>query len=318
MFNFSKSCDLSISGHKDIPFVDVPIDTDVKLTINPALIKAGKDLFSRVCMEAVNSFFDEVFSCCHHRDYEELSRLLSHSGEPNETHLGSSTFRSQGRGASVDILLTVFTGMINQGIFDNKVVENPCDIYVLAPNFDKDRMSDLLTNILREPLERFTAEECIKWGIPLYEMPGSWSWDAIERKWKKGQWSLPVVDGIPVMLVPKWFVSRNYHFGTGSYISKYLLEFLQKYHLDNNTNLCYDRELKSGKIKRMPPTKKEVRAFELPGKPLKQHATEFACEYPDTMRRFCVERTNAYATGDFFMTDLELDQILYANKSRTA
>lgn len=318
MFNFSKYNKLPISGHKDICFVDVPVETDIKLFLDPGLIEAGTDQFSRQCAEVVKSFFDAVFNCCLEKDYIRLASLLNHSAEPNETHLGHSVLHSQGRGASVNILFTVFQGMIKQGLFETGAILHPCDILVLAPNFDKDRMSDLLTNILREQLQKFTAKECLKLGIPMSEMRDAWSWDLDKMQWKKNKLLFPAAYGQPVMLVPKQFVCNNYHFDTSSYISKYLLEYRQKYHLDNHTGLCYERELKDGRTKLMPPTKEVLKTKELVGISWKQHASGFAYSNPDTMRQFGVERENIYANGSFFMTDTELDHILYSEKYRTA
>lgn len=318
MVNFSNYFHLSITGHKDIEFIDVPVDTDVKLFLDPGLIKAAAENFSKTCTDVIKSYFDTTFQCCRSKDYPNLSRLLNHAAEPNETHLGNSVDHPQGRGASEEILFTVFSDLINRGLFERNVIHHPCDIYVFAPNFDKDRMSDLLTNILRDLLSQFTEQQCNKHGIPLNGERIGCFWDYLGNQWQTRHWRLPLAYGKPVLLVPKSFVSRNYHFSTSSYISKYLLEYRQRYHLDNHTYLCYERELKDGRKKLMPPKKKDIKAVEYSGVQWKQEAIDFACKNPDTMLRFGREREKSFTDGFYFMSDYELDLMLYSDKFKTA
>lgn len=309
--NFTQHFQLPIIQHRGIDFVDVPVNTDVKLFLDPGLIEAGRGELSQKCSAIIRSYFECIFNCCRAKDFSGLSVLLQYSSEPNETHLGNSVARSQGRGASEDILFTMFKGMVDRGLFECEAVIHPCDICVLAPNFDKDRMSDLLTNILRNPLSEFTVLQCNKHGVPLSGLREGPFWEPKTKRWNRGEWYTPVVSAQPVMLVPKSFVGRSYHFGTSSYISRYLLEYRQKYHLDNRTSLCYEHELKDGKHKITPPTKKDLKAKELCGRPWKQHAADFALANPNTMHLFGIERQDELSSGAYFMTDHELDVLLY-------
>ncbi|MEA4902372.1 hypothetical protein [Desulfitobacterium sp.] len=318
MNNFSKHFNLPIFTHKEIEFVDVPVDRDVKLFLDPGLIEAGTDDFSIDCMAVIKSYFDSVFHCCQARDHSKLTELLSHCNEPNETHLGNSVAHSKGRGASKEILLTMFSGLIDQGLFERNAVIHPSDVYVLAPNFDKDRMSDVLTNILRNLLSQFTEQQCVRHGITLSGIRKGFFWDIESSQWQEGQWLSPVAYGQPILLAPKSFVSRTYHFGTSSYVSKFLLEFRQRYHLDNHTELCYERELRNGHHKLFPPKKKEIKSIEFTGVQWKQQAANFAYTNPDTMRRFGLERERAFANGNYFMSDHELDLLLYPDRFKSA
>lgn len=318
MVNFSEYFNLPIHGHRDIDFIDVPVDTDVKLFLDPALIEAGTDEFSRWCANSIKSFFDAAFYFCHTRNLRDLRILLRHSAEPNETHLGLSVAQSRGRGASEEILFNVFSELIERGLFARGAVLHPCDICVLAPNFDKDRMSDLITNILRNHLSRFTEQQCLKHGVPLDGVREGYWWDEQATAWEEKQWLAPMAYSKPVLLVPKHFVSWRYHFDTSTYISRYVLTYRQEHHLNKRTELCHKRELKNGHERLSPPTKKELKVIELSGTPGKVHALGFAYAHPDTMRHFGAARLKMMAEIDYTLTNQQLDELLYAGKSKLA
>lgn len=109
MNNFSNSFGITIRGHKDIEFVDIPVDTDVELFIDPNLIEASSDSFSAECSSLITSYFDTVFDSCRNNDIGVLKSLISHCREVNDTHLGTSRLFSRGRGASEEILLGIFS-----------------------------------------------------------------------------------------------------------------------------------------------------------------------------------------------------------------
>lgn len=317
MENFSTYFNLPIQGHREIEFVDVPVNTDIKLFLDPTLIEVGSDSFSQWCASGIDSFFGTVFHACEQEDMETLEFLLSHSAEPNESHLGNSRRRSMGRGASLRILYPVFSGLIRQGLFMRGAVTAPNDICILAPNFDEDRMSDLVTNILRNQLSEFTIAQCRKLSIPMEGIRHGFCWEEGDGTWAHRNWQCPVAHGKPVLLVPKEFVSRNYHLGTESYIRQQLLTYLQREHLISRSPLCHRRPLKDGSIKFTQPTKKEVRRAEFEGVPGKRAAASFAVEHPDSLPRFNANRRAQFVETDFSLSDHELDILLYPDRFQT-
>lgn len=318
MENFSSYFGMSIQGHQDIAFVDIPVDTDVKLFLDPSLIEAGKDSFSEWCATGVSSFFGAVFQACADRNINALRALLAHSAEPNESHLGLSMRKSQGRGASEEILFPIFEGLIAQGAFVKGTITSPNDICVLAPNFDQDRMSDLLTNILRNQLFEFTIAQCEKHNIPLDGIRQGYCWEESSGIWMPRRWNCPTAYGRPVLLVPKEFVVCNYHMGVDSYISQYLLTYLQRQHLINHTSACHRRKLKDGREKWLPPKKVELRRTELVGASQKHFAMTFACEHPETLPQFNHMRKERFCKEGFALSDQTLNRILYVERQKYA
>lgn len=317
MENFSTYFDLPIHRHREIDFVDVPVDTDIELFLDPTLIEIRSDSFSRWCSVGIDSFFGAVFQACTAENLEMLQYLLNHSAEPNESHLGHSVNQSMGRGASLGILYPVFSGLIRQGLFWQGVVTAPNDICILAPNFDKDRMSDLVINILRNQLSEFTIAQCQKWGIPLDGIRHGYCWEENDKSWIHRRWQCPVAYDKPILLMPKEFVGRNYHLGTESYIQQQLLTYLQREHLSNCSPLCHQRPLKDGSVKFTPPTKKELRRADLSGIPGKRAAASFAYKHPDSLPRFNASRRARFIETDFSLSDYELDMLLYPDRFQT-
>ena len=317
MKNFSTYFNLPIHSHREIDFVDVPVDTDIELFLDPTLIEVRSDSFSQWCSVGIDSFFGAVFQACTAENMEILRYLLDHSAEPNESHLGHSVNRSMGRGASLGILYPVFSGLIRQGLFLRGAVTVPNDICILAPNFDKDRMSDLVTNILRNQLSEFTITQCQKWGVPLDGIRWGYCWEEGDGTWARRRWQCPVAYGKPILLIPKEFVSCNYHLGTASYIQQQLLAYLQREHLINRSPLCHQHPLKDGSVKLTPPTKKELRHADLAGVPGKQAAASFACKHPDSLPRFNASRRARFVETDFSLSDYELDMLLYPDRFQT-
>ncbi len=216
------------------------------------------------------------------------------------------------------ILYPVFINLIRQGLFARGVVTKPSDICVLAPNFDLDRMSDLLTNILRNQLSEFTIAQCQKLGIPMNGIRWGYCWEEGDGTWAYRKWQCPMVDGKPVLLVPKAFVSRRYYLGTESYIRQQLLTFLQREHLANRSPLCHRRERKDGSVIITKPTKEEIRRTDLAGVPGKQAAASFAYEHPDSLHHFNASRWARFLETDFGLSDQELDMLLYPDRFQTA
>jgi len=317
MKNFSTYFGLPIRSHAEIDFVDIPVDTDIELFPDPTLIETGSDSFSRWCAVVVGSFFDAVFHACEQEDMVSLKSLLSHSTEPNESHLGYSMNRSMGRGASLDILFPIFSALIRQGLFAQKAVTTPNDICVLAPDFGQDRMSDLLTNILRNQLSEFTIAQCQRLGVPMDGVRRGYCWEESDGTWAYRKWICPIAYGKPVLLVPKGFVSRGYHLGTESYIQQQLLTYLQREHLRNQSSLCHRQLRKDGSMRIVKPTKKEVRRAELKGVPDKQSAISFAREHPDSLPHFNTMRLKRFSETDFSLSDHELDLLLYPDRFQT-
>ena len=56
----SNAVNMSITGHADIDFVDVAINDDTRLFIDPCLIEIGSDALSIRCQQVIQDYFENI------------------------------------------------------------------------------------------------------------------------------------------------------------------------------------------------------------------------------------------------------------------
>ena len=82
----------------ELDFVDVDIDLDTPLYIDPYALTTRDDDWSIYCHSLVVSYFQAILLAIKSNDVVKGARLLSHLGEPDETKLGVSQPGNKGRG----------------------------------------------------------------------------------------------------------------------------------------------------------------------------------------------------------------------------
>jgi len=310
----SEKYSLSISGHRDIEFVDIPLNTDVPLYIDPALLAAGTDVYAKSAWKSVQSFFYLLFDYCSKENFQGISDLLPHVGESNETHLGLSRKYPVGKGASKKILLPILRDMIEKGLFTKRFIQEPNDLLVFAPNFSEDRMSDVIFNIIRDIACIFTIEQCVKHGIPLDTEYGysRYHWRPISRSWGVNEWPIPLdTRGHPVVLLPKTIVSKSYLYRASWYLQHFVLSYRQKVHFDAKSHLCHETLDSKGNFSIKPPYKKEIRQEEVNGRVIKDYISEVTLSHPQLIEDFRKTMDKQRMTTDQTLSNAELDAIVY-------
>lgn len=111
-------------------------------------------------------------------------------------------------------------------------------------------------------------------------------WDVESKRWEKSVDYPLVVDNTRILLVPKNAVRRSYLLSADQYLSKFVIEYYQEYHVRNRTGLCEIGYRKDGREYIEPPTKDQLRSSMLAGKDGKQFLREFANENPDIVSHF--------------------------------
>jgi len=84
----------------------------------------------------------------------------------------------------------------------------------MVEGIDRDRISDITTNLIREPLIHYTQDMCRHYGMPLVNDVASGPlWSPTERRWTNGTYvKLPRTPTGRLMLVPKTIVRRKLDF----------------------------------------------------------------------------------------------------------
>lgn len=277
-------------GHVNFDFVDVQLDSDNRVFIDPAVLESATDEWSINANKYVQSFFDCLFANLKNNQFEGL---FTHAHEQNATKLGYGNGKN-GKGKTADGLeetLSKLKNLVNEIPTINKVE----DIPVLVEGFAEDCMSDLLTNILHEQLNEFTAQQMKRRGIPADGMKTFWTWDRINNTWnqvKKESW---LYNDRELLMVPKWIVRKNYLFKAHQYLYGVIIERMQAekgWHdmkkIDVLNNMTKDNE-----------------HWEY------DKVIQYTKEHPDALEEYHKRIPKYYQRAHGIMSDEELDVAIY-------
>lgn len=212
-------------GHAKIAFVDCSLDSDNRFFIDPMLIELSSDPWCMKSTCTIKIFFDLLYDmfkspACYSGD------LLSHAGEQNATKLGyGNGFNGKGK---TELGLWESLRGLQSLLKDIPTICVPQDIPVFVKNFAEDCMSDLLTNILHEPLNTFTREQMGHWGIPPQGEKNIWTFNADIGGWSSVTRPCWYYKGKELLLVPKWIVRKNFLFCTHQYLYSVIAERIRR------------------------------------------------------------------------------------------
>lgn len=311
MLHFTSQFNLGITSHSQIPFVDIPVDGDVPLYLDSDLISVDKSPVGLGATQSINTFFNTLFDACREENYPLVNRLLSFAREPNETHLGMSHGLSRGKGSTPQLLFPIFKRLIDLGCFENSLITLPSDVMLWTRNFERDRMSDLLVNVIRQDLILFTLQQYTHYSLPIPSAENcpyhGYYWDSVKCCWSSASWPALTVKRFPVLLVPKSFVCRSPLASPGRYLQKHVLRYRQERHLDTQSPLCPTKQDKTGKITFLKPPKKLIRDAEIGSGDYRSYIQHHTLANPKLLSDF--HERNLFDAHQ--LTDDELDHIVY-------
>ena len=211
-----------VKGHLYYDFVDAAVNDDNLLFVDPLLIEIADDEWCQEASMTIKSFFDEFYKAYREEDINRKRELLSHGGEQNGTRLGYGR-GDNGKGNTVKGLLEIFAPLeeLLIAISTMKKVE---DLPLLIPDFAEDGLSDLLTNILHEQLNKFTLKQMNKYGVESNESLQFWTWNVKALCWEKIERPSYCIDNQELLVVPKHIVRKKYLFSTSQYFNRIILE----------------------------------------------------------------------------------------------
>lgn len=200
--------------HGPVPFVDVDVESDIKLFLDPALISlhSRTDLLADEAHQVLRDY--SALLCARITSSVAMERqcayeMLTNLNEPRETRLGMSAKGFNGCGVNTyfrDKISEVLTGdlraLISVGVF-HWIGALP----LFVEDFDRDRMSDMTTAIIRGPLIDFTEKMIRRY--PQFQANGHSLvphtmkvWDPVSHQWENRTTRLPQAGGYPLLLVP--------------------------------------------------------------------------------------------------------------------
>ncbi len=167
--NFSSHFKLS-KTQSELDFVDVPLYEDIPLFLDPLPLSQHLDPWSQGSYRTLMSYFQGLIDSIREKDDEQAKKLLVNLREPNETRLGYSTGKPQGAGIgrfqSEQILKSLKSSTAVKTGFLSSIEE--CELMIEGVGHDK--ISDLITNVLRGHLVEFSQQQCVLHNISMREI----------------------------------------------------------------------------------------------------------------------------------------------------
>lgn len=299
MARFSATQGLALT-QSELDFVDVDTDTDTRLYVDPYAIQIRDDEWSTNCGDHIRSFFNEVLDALRLGNDARAFHLLSNLHEPNETFLGQSSANPQGRGIGTDKAASFAHALRESRAFATGLLSDISEAELFIPNVGPDTISDLTTNVLRGLLAEYTAEQCELHDLPTTEFAYLGPiWSIANADWRARPLHLPVSNGEPVLLVPKFCVRRALSLNSQEFWNHHMIEFLRQEYLNSRSSLV--QTFKSGSRRGQPfVTKKSVKEHH----PLiKDELAQFVLRHPEILEAY---KTIKGAQGP--LSNNELDQ----------
>lgn len=261
-----------------LDFVDVDVVNDTPLFIDPQAFLSINSEWTDQCVSLIQHFFGEVLAAIQRDDARRGRQLLSYLREPNETHLGLSRGRSQGRGLGRESSIEVYDALAASQAARSGLLEDLEDAVLIIPGIDRDIISDIATNIIRGPLITYTQEVCEYYNIPTNRVDSGPIWNPQRVRWENGYVQLPVAYHRRLLLVPKAIVRLRPNYDSSEYFNHYVLSYLQGLELSAGSSLV--EVLKYGRRR---VTKRAVRGKYGSGKAA---AARITLEHPEILEQY--------------------------------
>lgn len=221
----------------ELDFVNVPIDGDIPLFIDPFAISQRTDRWSTNCHLYILSFFEQIVKGIRSNNIENARNLLLYLKEPNETRLGMSQGKPQGIGIGLYQSGLIFNALSQSSAVRTGFLNSIEECELMIKGIARDKISDLTTNVIRSLLAEYTYEQCNLWKIPTRKVNLSAFYSLEQKKWINDYLDLPVANDRPVLLVPKAIVRWDPAYNHRKYYTNFVLDYLVTENLNSNSSL---------------------------------------------------------------------------------
>jgi len=155
MPRFSRYFSLKLS-QPQLDFVDVSNDYDLPVFVDPYAIEIRDDLWAAQASEQIRSFFKQVLDALRDHNTARAVELMSNLHEPRETFLGVSRGDPQGRGVGRGQAQQLIAAIRQSKAYSSGILSDLSEMALYVEGVDKDKISDLTTNIIRALLIEYT------------------------------------------------------------------------------------------------------------------------------------------------------------------
>lgn len=308
---FSNYFNLNNFKQQDLEFLDIRVDWDNKLFIDPTRIEAEKNSLSVECDRVIIDFFNTVLDLYAESKIDEARANLVYSGESNEIFLGYTEGFPQGTGNSEEDLDDIFKYIDTKDLISKGLIGKIEDLQVFIDNFGCDKMSDLIASLVKHKLIEFTINQCDKLNIVRDYQITKRYWNRQTHKWDEITDFVPSVVGpggidFPVVLVPKKYVVTNQLYDSEKYWEKVVSIRRQEYHKTEQTNLFKTKANNKGHL-----NKKDIKEYEVAEKPFKEYLIDYTISDIEAIEVFRESiKTTQRSSFNNSLSDEETDSIL--------
>jgi hypothetical protein len=265
-------------GQDGLDFVDVDVTGDDPLFVDPRALRTLRTPWADECVTLVQDFFGVILDLIRHGRHDQAVRLLRHLREPNETHLGLSRGAAHGRAPGALSAADLWRALVDSEAIRSGLLEDLEDTVLMIEGISFDIISDISTNIIREPLIRFTQEQTALHNIPTKSVDSGPLWDPSTKEWTQAFVELPTPENSKLLLIPKVIVRKKLHYAPDDYFNNHVLTYLMAEEISANSELVY--LLKDGTPR---VTKKALRAKYGGGKRV---AVEITKRHPEILDQY--------------------------------
>lgn len=268
-------------SQSELDFVDVYINDDMPLYIDPYVFKVRPDIWSVQCNNLIVDFFETVIGAIVNKDQHYARHLLELLSEPKETHLGISTHGYAGKGVSGKQANDLYKKLRVSRAAKSGFLKDLSDCELMIPGIGFDKVSDITTNIIREQLIKYTQDQCHLHNIPMFSVPSGKIWSPTDKRWRSGYYTeLPLVDNKPLLLIPKFAVVYKPNLSSKELYDHEILDYIQATELKAMSPLV--EVLKNGKRRVTKKSLKELPQYRM----TKEFIYTFCNKHPDVMEAY--------------------------------
>ena len=284
MANFSRTFGIN-ANQATLDFVDVELDSDTPLYLDPYAIQIKGDDWSIKCGDYIRSFFTELLNALRASNSARATHLLQNLHEPNETRLGVSKGKANGKAIGEKKAKLLAEAIKRSRAFSTGNLSDMSEAELFVRLIGPDTISDMVTNVLRGLLAEYTYEQCQIHGIktePVNTLGPVWNNQSLD--WESKTLNLPVYTNFPnyildpILLIPKFTVRRTLSLNSQEFWNHHMSNFLQQEYLHSGSALV--QTLKSGEKKVYKNAVQKIHPM------VKDGLAEFVAKHPEILEAY--------------------------------
>lgn len=133
----------------ELDFVDVVLNRDTPLFIDPYAVGQSPDQWSTECHHLILDYFQKAIDAIREGKDDFAKQILNNLHEPQETKLGISKGKPRGRAIGANQSIDLYDRLKESKAAVTGFLKDLEDCSLVIPNIDRDKISDITTNIIR-------------------------------------------------------------------------------------------------------------------------------------------------------------------------